>query len=233
MVTTNCDGSTFTTTATQQIVVNCNPCGVTASNTGPYCVGQTISLSAATTNTTATTYSWSGPGGFTAAGQNVTIPNSTVAMSGTYSVTATTGTVTCVATTSVMVNSASPPVVASTSICVGGTAVLTATGPATSYTWNTGVTTASITVNPLTTTVYSATGSIGTCTAIATVTVSVIPNPTITVNSCTICTGNAIALMANMGAGAATYNWAPPTGLSNTILDTVTASPTSTTIYTV
>jgi gliding motility-associated-like protein len=227
---------TFGSDPTSTGATNCNiiNCGVTASNTGPYCVGQTISLNAATTNTTATTYSWSGPGGYTNTGPSITIPNSTAAMSGTYSVTGTTGgTVTCVATTSVTVGFASPPVVASNSICAGGTAVLTATGPAASYTWSTGVATASITVSPLTTTVYSVTGSIGTCTATATVTVTVIPNPTITVNSGTICTGNTLALMANTGGGVATFSWAPPTGLSNTSMDTVTASPPSTTIYTV
>lgn len=210
---------------------NCNiiNCGVTATNTGPYCVGQTITLNAATTNTTATTYSWTGPGGYTNTGPSITIPNSTLAMAGTYTVTGTTGTVSCVANTTVAINSSTPPTVSSSTICAGGTGTVTA-APAGSYTWNTGATTASITDNPATTTVYTVTGGAGTCTSSATGTITVVQNPVITVNAATICTGNSTVLTAS---GVTAYNWAPPTGLSNTVLDTVTASPPTTTIYTV
>ena len=211
---------------------NCNiiNCGVTATNTGPYCVGQTITLNAATTNTTATTYAWEGPNGYNAAGQNVTLPNATLAMAGTYSVTGTTGgTVTCVATTVVSINSSTPPTVTSSTICAGGTGTVTAS-PAGSYTWNTGATTPSITDNPPATTVYTVTGGAGTCTSTATGTITVVTNPIITVNSATICTGNSIKLTAS---GVTAYNWAPPTGLSNTVMDTVTANPLTTTVYTV
>ncbi len=211
---------------------NCNiiNCGVTASNTGPYCVGQTVTLNAATTNTTATTYSWAGPGGFTSTQQNPTIANGTAAMSGTYSVTGTTGgTVTCVATTIVSVNSSAPISATSTSICAGGTGTLTASGAA-SYTWNTGATTATLTDNPGTTTVYTVTGGAGTCTATATATITVVSNPSINVNSATICTGNTATLTAN---GVTSYSWSPPTGLSSITSSMVTASPASTTIYTI
>ena len=60
--------------------------GVLASNTGPYCVGGTIQLNG---SSGATTYSWTGPNGFTSNVQNPTIPNSTLAMAGTYSLTVT------------------------------------------------------------------------------------------------------------------------------------------------
>lgn len=60
--------------------------GVLATNTGPYCVGGTIQLNG---SSGATTYSWTGPNGFTSNLQNPTIPNSTLAMAGTYSLTVT------------------------------------------------------------------------------------------------------------------------------------------------
>ncbi len=86
--------------------INPTPPTPTAGNTGPYFVGQTISLTASTV--AGATYSWTGPNGFTSADQNPTIPNATVAMSGTYSVTATVdGCVSAAGTTQVNV---SPPI---------------------------------------------------------------------------------------------------------------------------
>ena len=53
---------------------------------GPYCSGETINL--ACTVLGATSYSWSGPNGFTSNIQNPTISNAASNMSGTYTVTA-------------------------------------------------------------------------------------------------------------------------------------------------
>lgn len=74
--------------------------GVTASNTGPYCEGGTIQLNG---SSGATTYSWTGPNGFTSNVQNPTIPNATAAMAGTYSLTVTGTGCTTAATTNVVV----------------------------------------------------------------------------------------------------------------------------------
>ncbi len=60
--------------------------GVVASNTGPYCVGSTIQLNATAGGTT---YTWTGPNGFTSTQQNPTIPAATLGNGGTYSVVAT------------------------------------------------------------------------------------------------------------------------------------------------
>ena len=54
-------------------------------NDGPYCVGETIHLSGNAQS--GASYSWSGPGGWNATGQNVTRPNCTIAMAGTYTCT--------------------------------------------------------------------------------------------------------------------------------------------------
>src|SRR5438477_7988884 len=63
------------------------PSTPTASNTGPYCEGSTISLS--TPTVAGATYSWTGPNNFVSSDQNPTIANSTGVNGGTYSVTVT------------------------------------------------------------------------------------------------------------------------------------------------
>ena len=60
---------------------------ISASTTNPYCLGQTINLSA--NASVAGTFAWTGPNGFSSASQNPTIANMTGAMSGTYTVTQT------------------------------------------------------------------------------------------------------------------------------------------------
>ncbi len=60
--------------------------------------------------------------------------------------------------------------------------------------------------------------------------VSLVPKVIVTVPPATICQGKSGILTAS---GAATYTWAPPTGLSATTGTSVTASPTITTTYTV
>lgn len=75
----------FTST---QVTVNPTP-NPTATNTGPYCTGETIVLNAGPSSLPQ--YQWAGPGGFTASGQSVTRPAATSAMAGTYTVTVTNG----------------------------------------------------------------------------------------------------------------------------------------------
>lgn len=63
------------------ITVNQKPM-VTASNSSPICEGGTVNL----TSTSGTSYSWTGPNGFTSTVQNPTIINASRFRSGTYSV---------------------------------------------------------------------------------------------------------------------------------------------------
>ena len=79
------------------ITINPSPATPIAGNTGPYVVGQTITLTASTVP--GATYSWTGPLGFASTQQNPTIANATTAMSGTYSVIAIIGTCTSAAAT--------------------------------------------------------------------------------------------------------------------------------------
>jgi len=79
---------------------------------------------------------------------------------------------------------------------------------------------------------YQCVVSSGSCGNITTNNVELLvnPSPTVSVNSATICAGNSTTLTAN---GATTYTWSPATGLSGTSGSSVTANPTSSTIYTV
>jgi gliding motility-associated-like protein len=85
-VTTVSEGGSCTSTAT--IVVNDGtgtiPTPPVASNNGPGCVGQSVTLSVDTQS--GATYSWTGPNGFTSTDQNPVIPNLTSAFSGKYKV---------------------------------------------------------------------------------------------------------------------------------------------------
>ncbi len=76
---------------------------ITASNTGPYCVGATIQLNCSSGSTG---YSWTGPNGFTSLLQNPTIPNATAANAGVYTCAVTTSG--CPATSSTTVNVVGP-----------------------------------------------------------------------------------------------------------------------------
>ncbi|MGZ4041852.1 MAG: beta strand repeat-containing protein [Bacteroidia bacterium] len=124
----------------------------------------------------------------------------------------------------------------SDTICAGSSDTLTATG-LTSYTWtpSTGLsaTAGSVVVaTPSVSTIYTVTGTAGSCTSTATSTVTVNPLPTITVTPSPggMCIGSSTTFTAG---GGSTYTWSPGTGLSSTTGSTVTANPTVTTTYTV
>lgn len=140
-------------------------------------------------------------------------------------------TVTPVPTPTVSVNSET--------ICAGNTATISATG-ATTYTWNTGTINQSTTVSPSTTTNYTVTGTVKSCTSSAVSTVSVInQNITITGNN-QICVGQNTQLTAN---GASTYTWnngatsfsiiTTPTVTSNYTVTSVILTCTNTAVYSV
>ena len=125
-----------------------------------------------------------------------------------------------------------------TLICQGSCSTLSASisggsSPFT-YTWQPGgQTTPTINACPITTTTYTLfTGSAGACilpqTYSTTITLSVMPNASVSVNSATICAGGIATLTAT---GATSYTWS--SGLSSTTGSIVTATPGATTIYTV
>lgn len=111
-------------------------------------------------------------------------------------------------------------------VCASNPATLTASGSASSYTWNPGNISGTVAVvNPAATTIYTLSGSSGTCVTTRTVQVTVNPSPTVAVNNQTICTGGTATLVAS---GASTYSWS--TSQTNA---TITVNPLSNTVYTV
>jgi hypothetical protein len=84
------------------------------------------------------------------------------------------------ATANVLVNATPTVTVNSPTVCVGRSAVLTATG-GTTYTWNTGATTPSVSVSPPSTTSYSVTATDANgCKGVGTGTVRVVTNALVT-----------------------------------------------------
>lgn len=209
----------------------CGACTVTASNTGAYCPGATISLS--TTAVTGATYTWTGPNSFSATGQTVTIPNATVAMSGMYTVTAVAGPATCVATTSVTVNPQPTLTVNTPTVCLGATATLNISG-ATTYNWLTAgtnpTTGASVTSAPLITSTYFVEGiDANGCKDTIQATITITANPVVNAGTdITICQGSSTNLLAT---GTSIYNWNADPTLSATTIFNPTATPAVSTEY--
>lgn len=141
--------TTQATDITFQKVANSGPgetdCGILppmVSNSGPYCVGETITL---TGNAQAgASYSWSGPGGWTATGQTVTRPDCTTAMAGIYTCTIQIGSQTNSATTEVVINTPPTANFTASTVCKGTPTQFTNTSTSTppnqqlTYLWNFG-----------------------------------------------------------------------------------------------
>ncbi len=136
-----------------------------------------------------------------------------------------------IVTTSSAVSCTSPTLtVSGASICAGSTTTLTASG-APNYSWSPAATLSSATgtaviANPTTTTIYYITGGTGPCMSMTTTNVQIIPTPTLSVLSVSVCAGFLATLTAS---GVSTYTWSNPTSNSHTI----SVTPSATTIYTV
>ncbi|MGD9494425.1 MAG: gliding motility-associated C-terminal domain-containing protein [Bacteroidales bacterium] len=214
-VTGTSAGGTGSAVAT--VTVNPTPTVNVSASPTSVCPGVASTLTASG----AASYSWSTG----ASGSSISVTPSTTT---TYTVTGSSSAgCTNSSTATVVTNTAPTVTVAGASICQGASATLTASGAAV-YTWNTGATTASITVSPASTTIYTVTGTnaVG-CTgsATATLTVNPIPNVSVSASPASVCPGNASTLTAS---GAATYLWS--TGATG---GSISVSPASTTTYSV
>ena len=137
---------------------SCSLCPVTAGNSGPECVGQTINLTA--TTVPGATYSWTGPAGFISAVQNPVLTNVTLAMEGNYSVSVNVpgGTPCTSASLTVVTINANPSITVNSPVtCAGNPATLTPSGGQT-YLWSTGANTPTLTV-PGTAATYTVVGT--------------------------------------------------------------------------
>lgn len=100
------------------VTISYTPGSASISNTGPYCAGATIQLNSS--SSVGSTYSWTGPNGFTSSVANPTIPNATVSNAGTYNLTITGGACNGTISTNVVVNAApTPNAGVNQSICLG------------------------------------------------------------------------------------------------------------------
>jgi len=217
---TGSNGSCVSTSKNFTITVTPTPTTNVTASSSTVCVGQTATLTASG----ATTYAWL-PGG-----QTTTVVAVTPTANTTYTVTGANGT--CNSSKTITINvSSTPTVVASitnTTICSGTSIVANLTG-ASSYTWLPSGSGATSTLSPVSTTVYSVTGSNGSCvSATKNFTVTVTPTPTtnVTASSSSICAGQTVTLTAT---GASTYAWLP--GAQTTTV--ITVNPTGNTTYTV
>jgi gliding motility-associated-like protein len=147
----------------------------------------------------------------------------------TYSVIVTTGGCSDTASTTVTVTQGPvASVTGNTLLCLGDATTLTASGGG-NYSWNTGATTGSITVNPAATgnTTYTVTVTDASgCSDTATITVTVSPPPVATImGNDTLCTGDNTVLTAG---GGGNYAW--NTGATSAAIN---VSPAATTNYSV
>lgn len=133
----NASGCT-SATVTTIVEVNTVLPVATATSNSPVCTGNPLTLTGGPAGLT--TYSWTGPNGFTASTQNPTVsPTATVAMAGIYALTVTNaiGSTSAAATTIVVVNATPVATVTSNSPVFTGSPLTLTGGPAgmTGYSW--------------------------------------------------------------------------------------------------
>jgi gliding motility-associated-like protein len=201
--------------AVSTVTVNSVP--VVSVNSPVICEGSSATLTA-NASVTGGDYLWN-PGGI--AIQSISVsPAATSTYTVSYSLN------NCISTAVATVTVEPLPVITvnSATICEGQSAQLTASG-ASAYSWSTGDVTNSITVTPSAGSSYTVTGTTNGCSSTAMSIVTVNPIPLITVNSATVCQGQAAVLNAS---GADTYSWS-----TGDVTASITVSPSTTTTYTV
>ena len=219
-------------------------CGILpplVNNEGPYCVGETIHLSAQ--GQAGATYSWTGPGNFSSNQQNPTRPNCTMAMAGTYTCTITVGTASNSATTEVVIYPQPTANFNYTSVCKGTPTQFTSTSTTNpsgqqiqSYQWTFGdgqtgtgqnVTHTYAQAGNYQVTLNVTTGN-GHCTSSKTQTVPVYAAPvaSATAQPSTVIYGGTATLTANAGAtGTFNFRWEPANMVVNANAQTTQTVP--------
>lgn len=201
------------------------------------CVGQSVTLNGAGSPNS---YNWTGPNGFTAFTQSITVsPTSTT----TYTLSSAAAQCPGIDSVTVVVNPLpailfSPP---TANICAGDNIDVDAGSNANSYTWNPAVTPLSpsqdsVNLSPTVTTVYNVTATTPAgCTSTGSYTVNITPNPILILSddSLTLCPASTDTVLVQ---GATTYTWSGPNGGYNILTpngDQVEFLPTNAATYTV
>jgi gliding motility-associated-like protein len=198
-------------------------CTMTISATNSLCAGGSATMGV-TTSTQITSVVWAGPNGFSSTTSNTIVPN--VQSTGVYTAIATTtgtnpATNTCSLTHTITVTP-NPSLNPTNNgpVCVGQQASFTVSG-ANSYTWSgpngfssnmSAPTIANAQINYSGS--YTVMGASNSCTALATTSLQVNPNPTITASSSgNYCEGQSFTLTSG---GATSYTWSGPNSFSST-----------------
>jgi len=193
------------------------------------------------TGSGATSYTWSSVNlvQTSASNTNASITYSPAANSvfGIATLIGSNGTCSASATATIVIIDNPNITVTSPSVCAGNTVAIVANG-ANSYNWSpatnlNSTTGATVVSNTPSTTVYNVIGSSNGCNSqTQSSTVTVVPNPTITITPLTntICAGGNLTLTA---VGASNYTWSPAATLNTNNGPVVVASPMNTTNYVV
>ena len=212
-------------------VTDCGILPPLVDNGGPYCVGETISLTA--NGQSGASYSWTGPAGFSSNQQNPTRPNCTMNMAGTYTCTIAVGSQTNSATTEVVIYPQPTADFTYTAACAGNavqfnsTSTTNPTGqPIQSYQWNfgDGQTGTGQTVSHTyaqagsyqVTLTVQATNNMCSDVTTRTVPVNALPTPTVSANPSTVIYGGTTTLTATAGTqGTFNFRWEPANKVVN------------------
>lgn len=212
------------------VISNPPQINATASNSGPFCSGNPIQLSGASTSPSPS-FAWTGPNGYTSSVQNPT--DATEA--GIYSLTVTSGgCLSPAATTTVVIHPTPSATAANTGPYCQGNAIqlngATTTSGTATYAWTgpNGYTSSS--QNPTNATEagsYSLLVTIDGCAsqpAATTVVIHPVPGASAS-NTGPYCQGNAIQLNSSTSsAGTATYAWTGPNGYTSTLQNPANAT---------
>ena len=246
LTATNTCGSAAASTTS--VLINAGPVSVTATAPASVCNGATLALTG--TATAATSYSWSGPAGFTSTDLNPGAFTTTTLSTGVYTLTATNSCgSTSATTTAVTINTPPTSVTATatpTTLCNGSLLTLSGNASgATTYSWSgpnsysaTNLNPSAVTVNSLSAGIYTLTAN-NSCggTSATTVSVTITPPPAATISgTATVLIGHSTTLtFTGTNGDIVYYSWTGGTSSSITIgatgTNTITVSPTSTTTY--
>jgi gliding motility-associated-like protein len=223
ILATNFNGSagSITLSSNGSAGISCG-CTVMAGNNGPICPGATANLTASTV-AGASSYTWTGPNGFTSNQQNPTnVPIPSAPGSYSYEVTVVGGSgAPCTSITTVVVIDPQVDAGLDQTVCAGDPVTLSG-ALATTYAWDNGVTDA-VAFVPVSSGVYTVTGSTNGCTATDQVLVTVTPLPIVNAGTdVQLCTGFSVVLTGT-GSG---LSW------DNGITDGVSFVPVATATYT-
>ena len=237
------DNGAANCTKIDSVYISVSPLSASAESNSPQCQGNTLQLNAFGPETGTFTYLWIGPNGFNSTAQNPTIPNATTSATGSYSVVITDTQSGCSGTAVTAVTIATQPDLSiaatpSQTICSGQSTILTVNGSnGAVVTWSnnfgqngtgTSIDTGVMTnygTQPITV-IYQVTASAGggTCSDATSVSVVILPVPTIQVipTAAVVCNLEKTSVTATAYPATAVINWTrtpatnPPTSGSGT-----------------